>query len=103
LAAIDTLEPFGRQFDRPIFDGSFIVQSVKAIGDGSHLSLGLEQSGLTMKAVWFSAIAPGERIPVTKGDTITVLYEIRANRYNGATSLQLLIRHVRLSALAAAA
>lgn len=103
LAAIDTLEPFGRQFDRPIFDGTFVVQSVKAIGDGSHLSLSLEQSGLTIKAVWFSAIAPGDPLPVTRGDTITVLYEIRANRYNGTTSLQLMIRHVRMSALAAAA
>lgn len=95
IAAIDTLEPYGRQFDRPLFDGSFTVRELRVIGDGSHLSLVLEAGGITVRAIWFSAMPLGTDPPVRQGQTIRALYELRANHYNGRSSAQLMVRHVR--------
>lgn len=104
IDALDTLEPYGRQFDRPVFDGLFTVKQVKAIGDGTHLSLVLQQGEITARAIWFRAIEAGSDLPVRVGQTLTVFYELKPNRYNGNTTVQLVVRYVRaLNAAAAAA
>lgn len=103
IEALDTLEPFGRQFERPVFDGLFTVKQVKAIGDGTHLSLVLQQGEVAARAIWFGAIAAGAELPVRVGQSATVFYELRANRYNGNTTVQLMVRYVRPLVAAAAA
>lgn len=104
IEALESLEPFGRQFDRPVFDGLFTVKQVKTIGDGTHLSLVLQQDNVTARAIWFRAIEAGGELPVRVGQTVTVFYELKPNRYNGNTTVQLVVRYVRaLNAAAAAA
>ncbi|MCK5663452.1 MAG: single-stranded-DNA-specific exonuclease RecJ, partial [Thiotrichaceae bacterium] len=56
IAELRYLEPFGREFEVPVFEGDFEVQSIKAIGaDGTHLMLDLATESHSFRAVWFKA------------------------------------------------
>jgi len=55
---LECLEPLGREFEAPCFEGQFVIRNLKWMGaDQSHLSLNLEEvhSRKIFRAVWFSA------------------------------------------------
>ncbi|AVQ00269.1 DHH family phosphoesterase (plasmid) [Ahniella affigens] len=49
------LEPFGRGFPAPIFQGDYAIDKVKEMGDGTHLRLSLSDARGAQGAVWFGA------------------------------------------------
>ncbi|RNC77149.1 single-stranded-DNA-specific exonuclease RecJ [Piscirickettsia salmonis] len=96
LAAFDQLErlqPFGREFEGPQFEGYFNVHSVRLIGkEKIHLSLEFEQDGLYRQAVWFRALSTeGEAVPICAGDHVHCLYRLAANEFRGERRLQLMV------------
>ncbi|GAA3911288.1 single-stranded-DNA-specific exonuclease RecJ [Halomonas cibimaris] len=97
LATLDELEalgPFGREFDPPLFEGEFIVESLRPVGaDGSHLMMELSAGPRVLKAIWFRALTPGELPAFAMGDTLRCAYKLNRNRYRGRESLQLMVEH----------
>lgn len=97
LATLDELEalgPFGREFDPPLFEGEFIVESLRPVGaDGSHLMMELSAGPSVLKAIWFRALTPGELPAFAMGDTLRCAYKLNRNRYRGRESLQLMVEH----------
>jgi len=90
---LDKLEPFGREFEAPLFEGSFRVESLRAIGaDSTHLLLDvapLDSSSL-YKAIWFRALPEqGAPLPVEVGQQVRLVYKLEANHFRNQTSLQL--------------
>lgn len=89
LALVDglaLLEPFGREFDTPLFMGSFVATAATPMGqDGQHWRLHL-QPGL--EAVWFNA---GVDCPLDLDAPVTLLFRPEANWWKGRRRLQLLI------------
>lgn len=94
LSRLDTLRPFGREFEEPVFEGVFPVLTIKPRGDGSHLYLALGGEDGVLDAIWFNAVMPGAtHWPVQKGRHARVAYRIDNNRFRGRDRLQLRIVH----------
>ena len=97
LASFDelaALAPYGREFDAPLFEGDFLVESLRAVGaEGNHLMLELSREGVSLKAIWFRALTPGELPPFGLGATLRCAYKLNRNRWRGRESLQLMIEH----------
>ncbi|WP_044410548.1 single-stranded-DNA-specific exonuclease RecJ [Thiomicrospira microaerophila] len=93
---IDQLEPYGREWPQPQFEGKFKVLDVRPIGKTqTHLSLRLlpENANQPIKAVYFGALdQAGDALPFTQHDWVKCVYQPKLNRYMGRDSLQLMIQ-----------
>ena len=97
LATLDELErlaPFGREFDAPLFEGTFLVEALRPVGaDGSHLMLELSAGATSLKAIWFRALTPGEVPAFGVGASLHCAFKLNRNRWRGRESLQLMVEH----------
>ncbi|MDX1466960.1 MAG: DHHA1 domain-containing protein [Halomonas sp.] len=97
LATLDELErlaPFGREFDAPLFEGTFLVEALRPVGaDGSHLMLELSAGAASLKAIWFRALTPGEVPAFGVGAALHCAFKLNRNRWRGRESLQLMLEH----------
>ncbi|HSH48767.1 MAG TPA: DHH family phosphoesterase, partial [Halomonas sp.] len=97
LATLDELEalgPYGREFDAPLFQGEFLVESLRPVGaDGSHLMMTLSSGSAAIRSIWFRALTPGELPAFGVGDKLRCGYRLNRNRWRGRESLQLMIEH----------
>jgi single-stranded-DNA-specific exonuclease len=100
-----SLDPYGREFDAPIFEGEFLVQSLKWMGaDQSHLSLNLILSAsldpnlklnalnCPVRAVWFSADSWAKKLK--SGDRIQAVFGLSDSEFRSTRELNVMIRHV---------
>ena len=96
IEQMDALGPFGRGFEQPLFLGVFQVHSVRSVGqDRTHLSLCLMLEGITIDAIWFSAIERGQPNPVNPGDWMECVYSLFLNSFRGL-EVSMTIRHGEL-------
>lgn len=94
------VEPFGREFEEPVFEGVFTVITAKTRGDGRHIALTLDHNGTRYQAIWFSAKAPddvwgGQTMPVETGQQYHIVYAMENNHFKGVDRLQLRVIHCR--------
>jgi len=92
---ISALEPFGREWPKPLFSGVFTVSQLRTVGHlKNHLSLKLKTpSGQILQAIFFNAIKNEfENSPYVIGDSVQCTYQPSLNRFAGKTSLQLRIQ-----------
>jgi len=96
------LEPYGREFETPLFDGIFQVEGIRAVGaDPVHLQLDLTLANETnlIKAIWFRALPyAGAALPFQEGDQVRLAYRLDENLYKGRASLQLMVSYAELIA-----
>ncbi|WP_447894414.1 single-stranded-DNA-specific exonuclease RecJ [Vreelandella sp. GE22] len=94
LDEIEALGPYGREFDPPLFEGAFIIESLRPVGgEGIHLMMELSQGPVTLKAIWFRALTPGELPGFDVGDSLHCAFKLNRNRWRGRESLQLMVEH----------
>lgn len=94
LQELETLGPYGREFDAPLFEGEFLVESMRAVGaEGNHLSMQLSSGVASLKAIWFRALTPGELPAFSLGDRLRCAYRLNRNRWRGQESLQLMVEY----------
>ncbi|WP_447530016.1 single-stranded-DNA-specific exonuclease RecJ [Vreelandella sp. TE19] len=94
LDEIEALGPYGREFDPPLFEGAFIIESLRPVGgEGIHLMMELSQGPITLKAIWFRALTPGELPGFDVGDSLHCAFKLNRNRWRGRESLQLMVEH----------
>ncbi|WP_447927115.1 single-stranded-DNA-specific exonuclease RecJ [Vreelandella sp. EE27] len=94
LDEIEALGPYGREFDPPLFEGAFIIESLRPVGgEGVHLMMELSQGPVTLKAIWFRALTPGELPGFDVGDSLHCAFKLNRNRWRGRESLQLMVEH----------
>lgn len=92
LPEINALAPYGRQFDMPVFTLRATVSTIKAVGDGSHLQIGLKDgAGQQHAAIWFRAIGADGVCPVEVGQQGLFAYELGSNTFRDRTTPQLKI------------
>lgn len=92
LPEISALAPYGRQFDIPVFTLRATVSKLKAVGDGSHLQVGLQDAaGQQHAGIWFSAIGADGVCPVEVGQQGLFAYELGSNTFRDRTTAQLKI------------
>ncbi|MGL6250770.1 MAG: DHHA1 domain-containing protein, partial [Billgrantia desiderata] len=94
LLELEALGPYGREFDAPLFEGEFLIESIRAVGaEGNHLSMHLSSGATSLKAIWFRALTPGELPAFGLGDRLRCAYRLNRNRWRGQESLQLMIEY----------
>ncbi|WP_282103620.1 single-stranded-DNA-specific exonuclease RecJ [Halomonas getboli] len=99
LSTLDELEalgPYGREFDPPLFEGEFLVESLRPVGaEGNHLMMELSAGPVSTRAIWFRALTPGEVPAFGVGDRLHCAYKLNRNRWRGRESLQLMVEHAK--------
>lgn len=88
------MAPFGPKNMRPVFASLNLKDTGQSriVGE-NHLKLDLEdENGLKMKGIAFQL---GEKIDLVKKNKVDICYVIDENRWNGVTSLQLLVKDIK--------
>lgn len=96
---INALEPFGRDWPKPVFSGRFIIHQLREVGHlKNHLSCKLKlPSGQLIQAIYFNAKKESDQLlPYSIGDTIECAYQPSLNSFAGRTSLQLRIKTMNI-------
>ncbi|MGQ4005403.1 single-stranded-DNA-specific exonuclease RecJ [Francisellaceae bacterium CB300] len=97
LAKIDSLEPYGREFEKPIFYNDFIVENFRLVGkDKSHAQLVLRFESKSIKAIWFNAIDNAIASDIKIGNTVKACYQLQKEEFLGQVNLSLNIKAVQL-------
>lgn len=92
---LEQLQPYGREFERPLFKNQFIVQFIRHLGkDGEHISLLLIHKDKVIRSIWFNALEKNEFPDFIEGDTVDVVYQIAKDDYRGEGHFQLMIKSV---------
>jgi single-stranded-DNA-specific exonuclease len=92
LNELAALEPFGRQWEAPVFRAEGRILSLRPVGDGTHLKLTIDIEQNRFDAIWFGAVRDGA-CPVESGQIVRVAFELDANTFRGESRLQLRVRH----------
>lgn len=95
LKEMEELEPYGREFEEPVFEGVFTVQRSRLVGsEPIHLSMQLQMEERNFQGIWFRAIVNvGDKQPVRQGDRVKCAYKLKLNDFRGRQSLQLFIEY----------
>lgn len=93
--AFETLQPYGREFEAPQFDGLFTVADVRPVGEeGIHLRLVLRRESMVLTAVWFRARrSRDEPMPVRPGGSYRLVYALSVNDFRGRRNLELRVAY----------
>lgn len=79
LAVLAKLEPFGREFEAPVFEINARLENLRTIGDGTHARLDLSVGDKRISGVWF-----GFRNTAQVGDQVRCAFTLRVNDFSGA-------------------
>jgi single-stranded-DNA-specific exonuclease len=97
--ALRSAGPWGQGFPEPAFDGEFIVQETRIVGD-KHMKMRLRLPHLgaeALDAIAFGYIgSPSENAGLSSGATIQLVYRLEINEYRGASRVQLNCQHVKV-------
>lgn len=95
VSQLDGLRPYGQHFPAPRFSGEFRVRTARYVGQNKdHLQLVLEAGGKRHRAIWFGAGHRETADTPLVGRQVTCVYELAANHYQGAASVQLIVSHI---------
>ena len=78
LELIGKLEPFGREFEAPIFEITAKLENLRTIGDGSHARIELQVAQQRLAGVWFNF-----KTTAQVGDTVRCAFSLRSNDFGG--------------------
>lgn len=94
LEKIESLEPFGREFEKPLFYNSFTIENLRLVGkDKNHAQLVLRYKNIpSIKAIWFNASENKIIEQIAIGDTIKACYELQKEEFLGQINLSLNIK-----------
>ncbi len=95
VAELEQLQPYGREFEAPTFEGVFMVKSVRVVGNEPiHLALDLGTTNTIHKGIWFRALEqPGDPLPIAPGNQVKCAYRLSINTFRGARQLKLLVEY----------
>lgn len=78
LDVLRQLEPFGREFEAPIFEIQGRLENLRTIGDGTHARIEISLQNKRISGVWFNF-----RSTAQVGDQVRCAFTLRANDFGG--------------------
>ncbi len=97
--ALRNAGPWGQGFPEPAFDGKFIVEEARIVGD-KHMKMRLRlphAGAQTFDAIAFGYIgSPAESAGLRGGAAIQLVYRLEINNYRGTARVQLNCQHLRI-------
>ncbi len=95
IRQLETLEPFGMGNPAPVFAlQNVVISNLRAVGEGKHLKLTLEQDGRYIDAIGFN-MGNYEQKFITQ-DIVDVAGSLGINTYNGKDSVQIIVKDIRI-------
>jgi single-stranded-DNA-specific exonuclease len=92
---IESLGPWGRGWESPLFEGVFLLSGVRPVGrQHEHLSLEFTSDGQQWRGIWFDA-GEAHADSLMPGILCRVVFEPQKNVWQGRVTLQLLVREMR--------
>lgn len=93
---LQQLEPFGREFEPPLFEVNGKIMTIKIMGQTQiHAKLGLAVNDLWIEVVWFSCRKQAEDpLPVSEGDEVRIVFSPRLQVFRGEKQLSCQVIHV---------
>lgn len=89
---LSKLEPFGKEFETPIFQATAKLKNLRIIGDGTHARVIVEIANNIYHGVWFNMRqTTTSAITFNIGDKVTVIYALKLNEFNGNKKCELQI------------
>ena len=97
IEEIKRIEPFGRGFSEPVFEGVFTVEEIRILGkEPVHVGMKLSSGNETINSIWFRALDnPGDAFSMNIQDTIRCAYKLKVNNYRGRQHVQMVIEHAQ--------
>ena len=97
--ALRSAGPWGQGFPEPAFDGKFLVEEARIVGD-KHMKMRLRPShpgaeGIDAIAFGYMG-SPSEDANMRGGATVQLLYRLEINEYRGAARVQLNCQHLKI-------
>lgn len=93
---LELFEPFGVANPVPVFlMRGATLKTVTPIGQGKHLRITLEKSGITLSAVFFRMTL--QALDIFPGDKVDVTFNLAVNEFSGRRMVQLTLRDMALS------
>jgi len=84
------LEPFGREFEPPLFELNAIAREMRPVGDGRHLRLKLEIDKQHFTGIWFNARALNENaFPISLNKKLKLACSLKENLFRGKRTLDI--------------
>jgi single-stranded-DNA-specific exonuclease len=95
---LKAIEPFGRGFAEPVFEGIFTIEECRIVGrEPIHAVFKLAKQDQIYSAIWFRALGkPGEELPFRYNDTIKCAFKLKLNSFRGKKDVQMVIEHAQL-------
>jgi single-stranded-DNA-specific exonuclease len=95
LEDLELLQPYGREFEPPIFENTFQVVSIRPVGaEAVHLAFELGAGEKVYRAIWFRALETGNNAPRLRvGDVVRCAFRIALNEFRGSRKLNLIVEH----------
>jgi len=84
LETLAQLEPFGREFEAPVFQLNAVLENIRAIGDGTHARVELTVGTQRLNGVWFGFRQHSQApMPVAAGDKVSCAFMLKGNDFGG--------------------
>ncbi len=84
LDLLAQLEPFGREFDAPVFEATATLEGLRPIGDGTHARLSLVIAGKRLNGVWFGfRNSAQDPIEYQTGQNVHCMFTLQSNNFSG--------------------
>jgi len=84
LETLGQLEPFGREFEAPVFELNGILENFRVIGDGTHARITLLVGTQMFSGVWFSFRTNSQaELPLRVGDKVSCVFSLQSNDFGG--------------------
>jgi len=84
LDTLAQLEPFGREFEAPVFQIEALLTDFRVIGDGTHARVSLSVTGQLFNGVWFGFRQNSQSsLPLQVGDAVSCTFSLQGNDFGG--------------------
>lgn len=86
---LQMLEPFGREFDAPVFEIQGMITDFRLLSDGQHLKLDMMVDDTLVTGIWFN-----HQVEVEVGDIVRAVVSLKENNFNNQRKLELQIYYL---------
>lgn len=98
LTTLAQLEPFGREFEAPVFQLTGVLDTLRFIGDGTHARIELMFEQQRLSGVWFGCRQNDQApLAVQVGDMVNCAFMLKANDFGGVRRCEIQVVHLALS------
>ena len=87
---ISKLQPFGREFEDPIFQAKVLINNIQVVGDGTHAKVELKIGLKFFRSIWFGMRHnESAAMPIKVGELVLAAFSLKLNEFRGSKKCEL--------------